>query len=557
MDCLPLQRSPGPFHYLMHEQAKSLVALQELQHEVGALLEFRDLVMDTFPHLRSKLSAAPASQPPPPRWEPGVRVRRRLQPPPDPRARAPRSDAAVQDSGFGTETSSSSGKEAAAAAGGGKEAEQDELCALLDVIQRKGARLRDEVELLQLRLQGRSPPPPGRRLGALDGVVSSPAAAVRVAPPPDRAKLRAILQELDPVELQRHLLTTSAEKQALELRLEKSERAHGDLQEQLDKVKDENEDLRFQLEEKSIELEGTRARVRVLERLQHKAPAAEERPDHPSSSTESAHDQSQRPCEVPSSPRRRPSKIPLPGARPPAGKPCRGRLGSPSFLPGKSAKDPWKSRGDGSASLWTGGKGRDPPSSGRTPSLSAKSARDSLSGARGRESLGRRSAADSKDASFSSSRDSVPGKRDSSFPSSAGRKSLHHQLSVRRTSSANCTRVSPAGQGECSKTEARAESEGDDSLVDDRPAAGESFSDSLDEELGRLQLRGAVDGSREARPAHPWRSCPSEYFDSIDRSGSADPLQGTCPHEGPADRDSLEGAGVEVWSTSEPRASRW
>ncbi|XP_063238109.1 uncharacterized protein LOC134539760 isoform X3 [Bacillus rossius redtenbacheri] len=403
MDCLPLQRSPGPFHYLMHEQAKSLVALQELQHEVGALLEFRDLVMDTFPHLRSKLSAAPASQPPPPRWEPGVRVRRRLQPPPDPRARAPRSDAAVQDSGFGTETSSSSGKEAAAAAGGGKEAEQDELCALLDVIQRKGARLRDEVELLQLRLQGRSPPPPGRRLGALDGVVSSPAAAVRVAPPPDRAKLRAILQELDPVELQRHLLTTSAEKQALELRLEKSERAHGDLQEQLDKVKDENEDLRFQLEEKSIELEGTRARVRVLERLQHKAPAAEERPDHPSSSTESAHDQSQRPCE----------------------------------------------------------------------------------------------------------------------------------------------------------TEARAESEGDDSLVDDRPAAGESFSDSLDEELGRLQLRGAVDGSREARPAHPWRSCPSEYFDSIDRSGSADPLQGTCPHEGPADRDSLEGAGVEVWSTSEPRASRW
>lgn len=28
MDCMPLQRSPGPFHYLIHEQAKSLVALQ-------------------------------------------------------------------------------------------------------------------------------------------------------------------------------------------------------------------------------------------------------------------------------------------------------------------------------------------------------------------------------------------------------------------------------------------------------------------------------------------------------------------------------------------------
>jgi len=28
MDCMPLQRSAGPFHYLIHEQAKSLVALQ-------------------------------------------------------------------------------------------------------------------------------------------------------------------------------------------------------------------------------------------------------------------------------------------------------------------------------------------------------------------------------------------------------------------------------------------------------------------------------------------------------------------------------------------------
>lgn len=43
-----------PFQYLINEQAKSILALQELQDEVGALLEFRDLVMDTFPHLRQK-----------------------------------------------------------------------------------------------------------------------------------------------------------------------------------------------------------------------------------------------------------------------------------------------------------------------------------------------------------------------------------------------------------------------------------------------------------------------------------------------------------------------
>ncbi|ENN79686.1 hypothetical protein YQE_03874, partial [Dendroctonus ponderosae] len=57
VDCLggrPHQPA-GPFHYLINEQAKSLVALQELQNEVGALLEFRDLVMETFPNLRSKL----------------------------------------------------------------------------------------------------------------------------------------------------------------------------------------------------------------------------------------------------------------------------------------------------------------------------------------------------------------------------------------------------------------------------------------------------------------------------------------------------------------------
>lgn len=35
--------------------------LQELQNEVGALLEFRDLVIETFPDLKSKMASSPGS----------------------------------------------------------------------------------------------------------------------------------------------------------------------------------------------------------------------------------------------------------------------------------------------------------------------------------------------------------------------------------------------------------------------------------------------------------------------------------------------------------------
>lgn len=79
----------------------------------------------------------------------------------------------------------------------------------------------------------------------------------------------------------------------------------------------------FQLEERNIELEGTRARVRVLERLQQRPPTEVEPEDseqlrceqsglEPGSSTESARDHHQ-PVEIKPSPRRRPSRIPLPG----------------------------------------------------------------------------------------------------------------------------------------------------------------------------------------------------------------------------------------------------
>lgn len=167
MDCLLRSpTAPGPFHYLINEHSKSLIALQELQHEVGALLEFRDLVIETFPNLKTKLAASStpstmtshASNIPVAvrrEWEPGIRVRRKLQHKDDSsysRSRSnshsgkqqPKSGDAVsviQDSGFSTETSSSKETPSASAASTTtKEIDEaeDELWNLLDVIHRKG-----------------------------------------------------------------------------------------------------------------------------------------------------------------------------------------------------------------------------------------------------------------------------------------------------------------------------------------------------------------------------------------------------------------------------------
>lgn len=166
MECLQLRQPPGPFHYLINEQAKSLIALQELQHEVGALLQFRDIVIETFPDLRNKMASStpstmtshPSNIPVAVRrdWEPGVRVRKKLTNKDETRSKKT-GDTAIQDSGFSTETSSkethsasSSALTTSAATGATDCGEaEDELWNLLDVIHRKGTRLRDEVEALQ------------------------------------------------------------------------------------------------------------------------------------------------------------------------------------------------------------------------------------------------------------------------------------------------------------------------------------------------------------------------------------------------------------------------
>lgn len=174
---------------------------QELQNEVGALLEFRDMVMDTFPHLRHKQASSPEPSSGSQgvgsgesRWEPGVRVRRKLQGSSSgwiagaggggaggsgvglaaaagtaPRSRsnshgkgpksgepaAASSVGTVQDSGFCTESkdsSSTSSRTTMTTKNCGKDDDEDELWSLLEMIQDKGTKLKLEVESLQNRL---------------------------------------------------------------------------------------------------------------------------------------------------------------------------------------------------------------------------------------------------------------------------------------------------------------------------------------------------------------------------------------------------------------------
>ncbi|XP_052873241.1 uncharacterized protein LOC128278549 [Anopheles cruzii] len=81
----------------------------------------------------------------------------------------------------------------------------------------------------------------------------------------DSQKFAAILLETNIVELQRHLLTVTVQNQVLQQRLEQATRSRIFLSAKFEKSKEDVDDLRFQLKEKSIELEGTKAQLRVIE----------------------------------------------------------------------------------------------------------------------------------------------------------------------------------------------------------------------------------------------------------------------------------------------------
>ncbi|XP_057380498.1 uncharacterized protein LOC130702900 [Daphnia carinata] len=101
--------------------------------------------------------------------------------------------------------------------------------------------------------------------------------------PPTRDQVAAILRLTNPVELQRHLLRALLDNQTLREQVEsgRCDVESRDVQwrtknqlavEQMTALRDENEDLRFQLEEQKIELEGTKARLRMLNRVPSPSP---------------------------------------------------------------------------------------------------------------------------------------------------------------------------------------------------------------------------------------------------------------------------------------------
>ncbi|XP_063395311.1 uncharacterized protein LOC134680142 [Cydia fagiglandana] len=413
MECMQLRSQPEPFHYLISEQAKSLVALQELQNEVGALLEFRDLVIETFPNLRSKMAPSTPASGTRRDWEPGVRVRRKLAGGGGDATRT-KPQPSVQDSGFSTETSC--GKDAQSSSASRSRPLEDELWALLDVIQRKGVRLRDEAELLrgelderpsgdtaeesfaralsgcgecsdvrrlrserdalltraaQLEAEAAATPPRAASspLGRLDRALDTPPRPPRV-PTPDSKKFAAILQESNPVELQRQLLSSTVQNQVLREWMSRAVKQRATLLERLEQARDLNEDLKFRLEEKSVELDSAKSRVRQLEGEREvsrtppsPAPAPPATPTTPLSrlglglgrgrasperrSHSSMRDMQplpmpeQEPRSTPDTPRRRPSRIPLHTAhkgaapRPPSAASARsgGSRGRPSLPP--------------------------------------------------------------------------------------------------------------------------------------------------------------------------------------------------------------------------------
>ncbi|XP_053667381.1 uncharacterized protein LOC128716575 [Anopheles marshallii] len=102
-----------------------------------------------------------------------------------------------------------------------------------------------------------------RALGWLDGFLGAP--WVQKVRSLDSQKIAAILLETNIVGLQRHLLTVTVQNQILQQRLDQATGSRTFLQEKLEKSKEDVDDLRFQLKEKSIELEGTKAQLRVIE----------------------------------------------------------------------------------------------------------------------------------------------------------------------------------------------------------------------------------------------------------------------------------------------------
>jgi len=206
---------------LIHQHAKTIVALQDLKTEVKTLNTFRQNILTSLPELTtSELKTNP--------WK-------------------------TTDSGFSTSKSKSTSSASSAI----DSSEEDPLYSLLDIIQTK------------VKLNSCSCTSTREKLGKLDDVLGFKCDCVQEICPGclegvDRRKLRIVLGERDYVELQRQVIFAVGRVKLLEQKLKQKE-SEEEPQKYLH-LSQENDQLRFKLKEQEIELEGTKAKLRILEK---------------------------------------------------------------------------------------------------------------------------------------------------------------------------------------------------------------------------------------------------------------------------------------------------
>jgi len=220
---------------LVHQHAKTIVTLQDLTVEVEKLKDFRSSFINSI--------TADLSKPAGPSHLHHHNLKQ------DVWTSSPHK---LIDSGFSTETKESNNQ---------KE-EDDPLYSLLDLIQTKVSNSTCSCKSVNNGTRASA-----SKLGKLDETLGFKKGLENVVL--DRNVIRAILREVDTVELQRQVLFALAKVKTLEAHLNSlslEENSSSRLASQYLALSQENEQLRFKLKEQEIQLEGTKAKLRILEK---------------------------------------------------------------------------------------------------------------------------------------------------------------------------------------------------------------------------------------------------------------------------------------------------
>ncbi|CAG7822266.1 unnamed protein product [Allacma fusca] len=304
---------------LIHQHAKTIVALQELQSEVTTLKDFRNSVLSSLPELKQNIPPGPNSalvntskggtSVASTTGTTGSAVASTVVGGSTTTSTGTCLTVGVGDvwtspklidSGFSTETNKSSPTN--------KSDDEDPLYSLLDLIQLKVSSTSNQQAHHHCcstcsnccdNGQGSKYVPNGKRLsseqspqqlGRLDHLLQfrpsdemEDCSQVTIS----RNIIGAVLREVDVVELQRQVLFGIARVKSLEAKLVnlQSTTSESRLASKYLALSQENEQLRFKLKEQEIQLEGTKARLRILERLKEATAVAASSPSGPTIST--------------------------------------------------------------------------------------------------------------------------------------------------------------------------------------------------------------------------------------------------------------------------------